>query len=260
MEIFLSFDDEQSKRLKLICAIKDISMAQYINDVMAEHLDSMSASDLVEDIESLFKTDNADVKQNSISSEKGIMIPKSNQRPYKGTLILKRCKFYAMSKRLLELDCDVNTALYIKELGDSFTFQVFKQMADDLHLNHPVFYRFIYNLQNGEFDELIDTFKKKMKLLLTFGIQDGDVYCNKEKMCDVQTAEVIIHQFANSSLKKEETIWRFVQKHPHMDALHIRILCENFDNFRLTRLFEKKETPIVNNREKRENLIKNGGI
>lgn len=62
-------------------------------------------------------------------------------------------------------------------------------------------------------------------------------------------------------LSEEQKIWETIHRYPHIDELHIRILCENYENTDLLRFFnQKKETKVVNNREKRQNMLMNGGI
>lgn len=263
MNVTLKLDDNQSRKLHLVADIKDISIADYVNSIVAEHIDNVQVADIVAELETLFKSDEVvekKAKKNHDSNEL-FVVPKTFRKLYKGDISLKRCAIITHGKsKNIELKCDINTAMYLHEKGD-LTYGEFKSICDTLKLRPNVLYRFVYNVQTHTFDKIMGDFDNKIrKTNFSFGKMNGKVYCNKEKMCDVQSLQVLIHQYANSSTPKEETIWRFIQSNPHMDALHIRIICENFDNPSLTRFFTKKETPVVNNREKRQNLIMNGGI
>lgn len=263
MNVTLKLDDNQSRKLHLVADIKDISIADYVNSIVAEHIDNVQVADIVAELETLFKN-NAEAEEKTTKNHDDndlFVVPKTFRRPYKGDISLKRCHIITHGKnKEVSLKCDINTAMYLHEKSD-LTYGEFKSICDTLKLHPNVLYRFVYNVQTHTFDKLMGDFDNKIrKTSFTFGKMHDKVYCNKEKMCDVQSLQVLIHQYANSSTPKEETIWRFIQSNPHMDALHIRIICENFDNPNLTRFFRKKETQVVNNREKRQNLIMNGGI
>ena len=261
MDITVTLDDTQSKKLRLICAVENINADEYINNIISTHMDNIDAKAIVSGVEELFGKPTGSEKRIKKPRNRGdelITISKKFQREYKH-LILSRCTILSKGTKVQKLMLDINDALLIKEHGE-YTFNEFKELSKQLNVTQPVLYRFMWNAQNGKLDSLMDEFKSKMNQVY-FSVQDKKLFCNSESVCELIDAEIIVSQFTNRKCGKEEKIWEIIRNYSHVDELHLRILCENYQNKDLLRFFnQKKEVEVVNNREKRANLLLNGGI
>lgn len=262
MEITLRLDDNQAKKLMMVTVVNDTSVEKYTNDVLINHLDSIDSKTIMNGVEKLFgevKQQTPRKKQHRNNGNEILTIPKSYQRDYMG-LELSRCNIISVGKkRTQKLTLDINDALVIVEHGE-YTFNEFKELQKELNVTQPMLYRFMWNVDEGNLNSLITDFKSKMGKVF-FSVQDNTLYCNSESVCDLFDAQIIISSFANRNCGKEREIWELIRNYPHIDELHLRILCENYTNEDLLRFInQRKEVVVENNREKRANLLMNGGI
>ena len=267
MELYLSLNDKQSQQLKLMSTIKDVSMNQYVETVLSEHFDNIKSSDIISELQNIFSTDDSETVEtvgkqsrhnNATSNE--FIIPKSFHKPF-ANVVLSRCDFVNHGiRKKQKLRFNLNHALYIKEKGSSFGYDDFTDMIDKFGSSQAVLYRFVWNVQQGNFDGLIEQFYKPMDSV-QFSKKNGNLYINDEKVSDIYSIRILTHQFVNKNGGKHEKVLELIRKNPHLDKLHVRILCENIDNQKLMELLQNnKKTEVVNNREKRQNLLMNGGI
>lgn len=257
MEIKLS--EEQKTKLLLLTVVENISIEEYVTNIVVDYLNNVESKSIVSHVEELFGESKEKPKRKPRNKKNALLtISKTFHKEY-STLILSRCTIISKGQKEQPLILDINDALMMKEHGQ-FTYDEFQVMETELNVSKPVLYRFLWNVQEGNFDGLIDEFKEKMDKVF-FSVQDKKLYCNSEQVCDLIDAEIIVSAFINNSALKERKIWETIRRYPHIDELHIHILCENYENTDLLRFFnQKKETKVVNNREKRQNMLMNGGI
>ncbi|MBR0059639.1 MAG: hypothetical protein IJP99_10635 [Methanobrevibacter sp.] len=191
MEITLHLDDEQAKKLMMVTVISDKSVEKYTNDVLINHLNSINSERIINEVEKLF------LEPKQISSSKKLrnkgdgtlIIPKQYQKKYIG-LNLSRCTILATGQRKTQkLRLDINDALLIKEHGE-YTYNEFKELLDKLDITRQILFRFLWNVQEGYVDSLIQEFNSKMDKVY-FSVQNKTLYCNSERVCDLIDARTI---------------------------------------------------------------------
>ena len=251
----LTFENtKQFEKLELVSRLKNKSVEEYITDIVIDHINNINVNDIIDDVKRIFREDDTGYTP----KEGEYVIPPSSRKLFVGKIVMKRDKLYT-PKNGKRLVFDVYDMLLIRESISHLTKEEHKQLQKTLNTSPQQLNHSIWNIMNNsQLNELLDSFVEKTHKC-TFDFIDGKLHINGEETIFLRTdLQDITHRVTNCSFK-EQCIHNIQKMYPK--KLHTRIVCENYDNPQLLKfLKEVKPTKVINNREKRANMLLNGGI
>jgi hypothetical protein len=257
----MNLSTEADKKLNFICMIKGITIDEYVSSLLENHLQDIKLEDVMGDIENIFgvqKKDSRTYNQVTTGKNELIILPESTKIPYK-KIELHKDKFYTTNNRPFKYNI-YDMLLIQSYIEEGLTVEMFRELKKVLKTNNNQLYRAVYNLQeNIPLQKLLEEFRNKMKQC-TFSTKDGFICINGD-LTTITPLEVqeMFHRLDNCD-NKELCIYK-IQKSGGNDYLHVRLICEHRNNKQLTNLISiKKEINVVNDREKRANILLNGGV
>ena len=254
-------NNQQTKKLSFICALKEMTAQEYIWSIVGEHLDNITVEDITEDMNKLFGNNEPTPTRNHSPNEL-FVIPPSSQKLYK-KMELKRDKFYNPANGKCYI-FDVYDMLLIQQhIKEGLTVSDVRELMKYFKTNNAQIYRVIYNIQeNKQLNEYLDEFIAKMKKC-TFTSSQGFILINGDTTgITLDELEELFYRLDNAD-NKQLCMHKLQKAHKDLaDPLHIRLVCEHRNNPKLINLLREKEkkVEVVNNVEKRQNLLLNGGI
>lgn len=255
------------------CSVKsrtkelDVSVSDYLRDVISKDLETVSVKPIDESMSLLDRLSNVfgatitTVQPTKVdNSLTKWSIPKTFQKPYYN-LFLRREMLYgeAVNNHVYCTHWNINDILYLKE---AITYEPFvpgdaKLLANILNKSSQGVTRMVWNIQEGYLDQIIDEFKGKMSEIDFDSIEQHHSFSNLLTMngevtsMSIQTARELV-DLMNVNGYSESTIWHTIKSYPNNDSLEVRVVCENYDNGQLLRLLhEEKGFVFENNPQKR---------
>ena len=249
--------ETQFRKLDLICTIRKMKPTDYLWEVLGKHLDNINIEDVISDIEDIFGQEKPTIVYNTIPQEE-VIIPKSSRKLYT-EMVLKRDVFYS-KKSGKKFVFDIYEMILIKSYIKGLTVAQFRELRTMLKTSNNQLYRTIYNLQNNShLNEMIDGFMNNIQKC-KFSVKDDTIYINGDST-NISKEEVKEMFYRLDNADDKQLCMLRIQQSNVEDPLHIRLICEHRNNPHLKQLIKTDKTvKAVNNREKRANLILNGGI
>ena len=175
-----------------------------------------------------------------------VEISKSYRKPYQK---LELRGFDVYSTRLL---CPIQTILQIKEdiplMSKTNNLTPFAKKYD---INMFKFRRIIWNIEEGNFDEVIAEYSSRR---FSFENRNNFLYINGEYTgLSLQKCRVMIYTLINES-DVQGCVNGFIKIYPHIKPKHIRILCDEYNNPNLNKILKREAMKIdkVDNPQKRK--------
>lgn len=252
-------NDQQTKKLSFICALKEMTAQEYIWSIVGEHLDNLTADDVAEDMKNLFGKKETQKRQ--ALTDEFINSP-SSQKLYTD-IAMVRDKFQTPHNGV-QMIFDVYDFLLMRDyINDGLTVGDVKELQKYFKTQTPQIHRAIYNCkENKQLNDYLDEFVAKMKKC-TFTSSQGFILINGDTTgITLDELEELFYRLDNAD-NKQLCMHKLQKAHMDLvDPLHIRLVCEHRNNPKLFNLLREneKEVEVVNNVEKRQNLLLNGGI
>lgn len=267
-QININISEDLHKRFKTLCFAKKTTMTKFLSDYIVKecnentgtitdlhHSQETKENDIFL-LDRLKKAFGCDEKKTVILSDSNdtiqsqskfhfVEVYESYKEPY-SNLELKG--FDCCSRRPI---CSIQDVLLIREDIPSMNKKNLKQFAKKYNMHIFKFHRLVWNIEEGNFDELIDEYFSRN---FSFENRNNFLYIDgKYTGLSIQKCRVIIHTLINSS-DKQSCINGFIKSYYSIKPKYIRIICDEYNNPNLYKVLQKEIMKIdkVNHPQKRK--------